>query len=173
MKLLIQQFLIFLHSKKKSQFDYFTARNIFKNSSNILVLIPEQKELLKEISFIIRVLQNFPKQISFLIESSLFKELNFEPSENFILYSKKDKNFIDLPTRNLIDRLQQRGFDLVIDFNLDASNFHYWITKNLNAKFKFGLYRKNSTLFNNLVMKVNNIENVRSIYENFLFLLKL
>jgi hypothetical protein len=173
MKTLIQRLLIFLHSRKKNQFEYFSPQNILKNSSNVLALLPENKELRDEIEFVIRILQKIFKQVTFLIESTLQLEFKTDSLENFIVYSKKEKNFIDLPRKELIKFLQQKNFDLIIDFNLDDSNFHYWITKHLDAKYKLGLYRKNSTLFDNLVMKVNRIDSVRSIYENFLFLLKL
>jgi len=173
MKTLIQRLLIFLHSRKKNKFEYFSPQKILNNSSNVLVLLPEHKELKEEIDFVIRILQKIFKQITFLTEASLHQELNLVSSENFIVYSKNEKNLIDLPRKEFIKFLKLKNFDMVIDFNLDDSNFHYWITKHLNAKYKLGLYRKNSTLFNNLVMKVNRIDNVQTIYENFLFLLKL
>ncbi len=173
MKTLIQKFLIFLYSLNKNQFDFINPKNILKNSSNVLVLLPEQKELKDEIEFVIQVLQKIFDQISFLAEISILQILQPQLSDNFITYSNKEKNFFDLPKKDFIKFLQSKNFDLIIDLNLDDSNFHYWITKNLQAKFKLGLYRKNSTLFNNLVMKINHIKNVRTVYENFLFLLKL
>jgi len=172
-KTLIQRILIFLHSRRKGNFNYFNPTNILKNSSNVLVLLPPKKELRDEIEFVILILKKIFNQISFLFDASLHQELNLQQSNSFILYSKKEKNFIDLPRRDFIKFLQLKNFDMVIDFNLDDSNFHYWITKHLDAKYKLGLYRKNSTLFNNLVLKVNRIDSVRNIYENFLFLLKL
>lgn len=173
MKTLIQKFLIYLYSLKKSHFEFINPQNILTNSNNVLVLLPEQKELKEEINFVVKVLKQIFKQITFLSEASLIQLLRPEFIDNFIPYSKKEKNFLDLPKKEFIKSLQSKNFDLIIDLNLDDSNFHYWITKSLNAKFKLGLYRKNSTLFNNLVMKVKHIDKVKTVYENFLFLLKL
>ncbi len=173
MKTLIQKILIYLYSLKKPHFNFVNPKNILKNSKNVLVLLPEQNELKDEINFVVEVLQQIFKQITFVAEASLIQLLKPEILDNFISYSKKEKNLFDLPKKEFIKSLQSKNFDLIIDLNLDDSNFHYWITKSLDAEFKLGLYRKNSTLFNNLVMRVKNIDKVKTVYENFLFLLKL
>lgn len=169
----IQKLLLNIYSKKRNNFDLITPSNILKNSSNVLILIPEEKELLQEIKFLISILNKLFKQKTFLMSVDLQKDLNQNGELPIITYGKEQKNLLQLPKKNFINFLQLRNFDTVIDCNLKDSNFHYWITKDIKAKFKIGLYRKNSTLFNNLVMKINKIENTRKIYEHFLYLLKL
>jgi len=169
----IQKLLLYLYSKKKNNFEIIKTSNILKNSSNVLILLPEEKELLQETKFLISILNKLFKQKTFLMSLDLQKDLNQNGEIPIITYSKEQKNFLQLPKKHFIKFLQLKNFDTVIDCNLKDSNFHYWITKDIKAKFKIGLYRKNSTLFNNLVMKVNKIENTRKIYENFLYLLKL
>lgn len=170
---LIQKFLIFLYSKKKNSFNLIEPSNILKNSSNVLIILPEEKELIQETNFLISVFDKIFKQKTFLISNEIQSQLKLDGKISKIIYGKKQKNFIELPKKELIKLLKLKNFDTIIDCNLKDSNFHYWLTKSLDAKFKIGLYRKNSTLFNNLVLKVRNIENDKSIYENFLYLLKL
>lgn len=173
LKTLSQNFLIYLHSKNRNKFSFITPQNILKDVSNVLVLIPEQKELTNEIKFIFNVTQQLFNQVTFLVEANLSQFLQLDDHPNVIIYDQKQKNFIDLPKKHFIHLLQQKKYDLIIDCNIKDSFFHYWIQKNLNAKYKLGLYRENSTLFNNLVMRVNNIENVKRAYKNLLLLLKL
>lgn len=170
---LAQKILFFFYSKKKKTFEFISPKDIIKSSSNVLILLPEENELISEIKFLISIYDKIFKQKTFLISNDIYQNLNLNLELNSITYSKKQKNFIQLPKKEFIKFLQLKNFDTIIDCNLKDSNFHYWLTKSINAKLKIGLYRKNSTLFNNLVMKVKTIESVRNIYENFLYLLKL
>jgi len=170
---LIHKLLLFLHSKKKNQFEQIVPSNILEDSSNVLILLPEEKELISEIKFLVSTLDKIFPNKSFLVESEIQKSLSSTESNSFITYSKEQKNLLRLPKRELIKYLQLKNFDTIIDCNLNDSIFHYWLTKNINAKFKIGLYRKNSTHFNNLVMKIRNIKSIRNVYENFLYLLQL
>ncbi|MCX8057508.1 MAG: hypothetical protein N3F03_07870 [Ignavibacteria bacterium] len=170
---LAQKILLYIHSKQKSRFQIFSPLNVLKNSQNVLILLPDEKEIIQEIKFLIPIFNSIFKQKSFLVSNEIQTLLNLSDEIPKIVYSKEQKNFIKLPTREFIKFLQLKNFDTIIDCNLGDSIFHYWITKNIDAKFKIGLYRKNSTLFNNLVMKVRTIDSVRTIYENFIFLLKL
>lgn len=170
---LVQNLLFFLYSKKKTKFKISSPINILKQSSNVLILLPEEKKLIPDIQFLMSVFDKIFKQKSFLISAELNQALNSNRQNNLIIYSKEQRNYLNLPKKSFIKFLQSKNFDTVIDCNLIDSNFHYWLTCNLNSKFKIGLYRKNSTLFNNLVLKVNNIESTRNIYENFLYILKL
>lgn len=170
---LAQKILIFIYSKKKKNFEPIQPKSIVKKSSNVLILLPEEKELISEIQFLISIFDKVFKQKTFLIHTEIHQTLNLNGDFDTVIYSKEQRNFIKLPKKELIKFLQLKNFDTIIDCNLRDSNFHYWITKNLDAKLKIGLYRKNSTLFYNLVMKVKHIENIRSVYENFLYLLKL
>ncbi len=170
---LIQKLIFYLYSKKRNTFNFIEPSNILKNSSNVLILLPEEKELIQEINFLITVLDKIFKQKTFLISNEINSFLNSDGNVSKIIYDKRQKNFLELPGKELIKLLSLKNFDTIIDCNLKDSNFHYWITKSLNAKFKIGLYRKNSTLFNNLVLKVKNIESTINIYKNFLYLLKL
>ncbi len=169
---IIHRILFFLYSIKKKKQEYISPENLIKNSTNVLILLPEQAELIDEIKFLIETFQKKIKQKLFLIEASLFEKLNMDGIP-VITYSKVQKNFLKLPRKNFIKFLLMNNFDSIIDCNLVDSNFHYWITKNIPAKLKIGIYRKNSTLFNNLVLKLNKISNVHSIYEAYLQLLKL
>lgn len=170
---LIQNFLIYLISKRKNEFEIFTPYQILKKASNVLIMLPDEKESAAEIKFLLPVFDKLFKQKTFLISSNVLDEFFNNIDIPKIIYGKEQKNFINLPKKNFIKQLQLKNFDTIIDCNLRDSNFHYWLTKSLNAKFKIGLYRKNSTLFNNLVMKVRNFESIKKTYENFLFILKL
>ncbi len=173
MKNFIQNFLIYLYSKRKNDFEIQSLPNLLKVASNVLIILPEEKELINDIKFLISVIDKLFKQRTFLLSQDIYNLLDLDQSISTITYTKDQINFIKLPKKNFIKSLQSKNFDTIIDCNLIDSNFHYWLTKNINAKYKIGLYRKNSTLFNNLVMKIKNIENTRSIYENFLYILKL
>lgn len=168
---LIQKILFFFYSLKKKQ-DYISPDNLINQSKNILILLPEQSELIDEIKFLIETFQKKSNQKTFLIEANLYKQLNIE-NIPVITYLKEHQNFLKLPRKNFIKFLSMKNFDSVIDCNLVDSNFHYWITKNIPAKLKIGIYRKNSTLFNNLVLKLNKISDAHSIYKTYLQLLKL
>lgn len=173
MKTLAQNLLFFFYARKKKNFEIIQPKDIIKKSSNVLILLPEEKELIPEIEFLLSIFNKVFRQKTFLISKEIHQSMNLNGEFNSVVYSKEQKNFINLPKKEFIKFLQLQNFDTIIDCNLRDSNFHYWLTKSINAKLKIGLYRKNSTLFNNLVMKVKNIKNVRSIYENFLYLLKL
>ncbi len=168
----IQNLVLLINSKRKFS-ENINPTNLIKNFKNVLILLPEQRELIEEIKFLISIYDKIFSNKLFLINSDIFQSLNFPQDNKFLIYTERHKNFLKLPHKNLIKAIQSKNFDTIIDCNLIDSNFHYFITKKVNAKYKIGIYRKNSILFNNLVMKIKSIESARKIYENFLFILKL
>lgn len=169
---LIHKILFFFYSLKKKKHDYISLENLINQYKNTLILLPEQSELIDEIKFLIESFQKKFNQKTFLIEVNLYKQLNIE-NIPVITYSMEQKNFFKLPRKHFIKFLSMKNFDSIIDCNLIDSNFHYWITKSIPAKLKIGIYRKNSTLFNNLVLKLKKISDAHSIYKTYLQLLKL
>lgn len=170
---LIQNLLVNFYSRKKSKFRVQAVSNLLKEISNVLVILPEDEELIQDTKFIITVLDKVFMQKTFLLSSNIYKKLELLETISVLTYDEKNKNFVKLPKKEFLNLLKSKNFDAVIDCNLKDSNFHYWITKSIDAKFKIGLYRKNSTAFNNLVLKLQNFDNTRSIYKNLLYLLKL
>ncbi len=168
----IQNLVLLINSKRKFC-ENINPANLIKNFKNVLILLPEQRELIEEIKFLISIYDKIFSNKLFLINSDIFQSLNFPLDNKFLIYTERHKNFLKLPHKDLIKAIQSKNFDTIIDCNLIDSNFHYVITKKVNAKYKIGIYRKNSILFNNLVMKIKSIESARKIYENFLFILKL
>lgn len=164
--------LIFNITKKKSR-DMISPENFLANSKNVLVLLPEEVELLEDTNFLINQLSKKIFRCTFLIEENIYKNFDFTPSCAVIVYTKKHKNFLKLPNKNLLAMLKVKNFDTVIDCNLSESNFHYWISRSLNAKYKVSLFRKNSTRFNNLVMKLKSVNSTREAYSKFLQILNL
>ncbi len=158
---------------RKKKFEIISPEKLLENSKNVLVLIPEEIELIEDIKFLI---EEFPKHMgrcTFLIEEKIYTNIDSLPECPIIVYTQKQKNLFKMPSKNLITLLNIKNFDLIIDCNLSESNFHYWISKNLNAKYKVSLFRKNSTLFNNLVIKLRNVNNTREAYEKYLQILNL
>lgn len=172
MKSLMEKLLLFLVKIKKREEESFNPYNISNDISKLLIMLPEDEELIKEVIVSIHSIQ---KNISktFLVEKRFSDIVESNKETTLIVYSKEDKSIFKLPKKSLIKRIKQKNFDTVIDCNLKDSVFHYWILKNVFFKYRIAFYKNNSEIFNNLVLKLNSEQNTDEAYKKLFSLINL
>jgi hypothetical protein len=153
----------------------FNKRNfssVFQKSFSFLVLMPADDRDFRLSTPVLEYLKEQKKNIVVLTNDFRISLLPTYFKTNAVEYGIKDITKLKLPTRNIINKLTNMRFDVIIDLNREEEIFYTYITKALNAPVKIGFVNSDSDNYFN--MQIAHSKNGPEIsYNNLLNCLKM
>jgi len=157
---------------KKSNFSNKSFSSAFKNSSSILVLMPEDDKDFHHAIDILSYLDKLKKEIFILTNDYRVSLLPIHFRGKALGHGIKDINQIDLPSRRLLSELLKKKFDTLLDLNRKEQLYYLYISGIVNAEMSIGFTKSFADKVYNLQV-ANSETNPKISYENLLNCLKM
>ena len=166
----IANFLLKKHKKSHPTAE-INFNKFFSNSSNILLIAPENNNDLKYIEQIIHYLHSAGKEVSVLIAEHKVSLMNNKKGIKFLTYGLADINKLNLPSPKLKSILVNCSFDVVIDLNSIPNRFFRAVGAYCQSKVSIGFKGENADTYYNF--QITAEINTKNSYENLLNSLKM
>ncbi len=157
---------------KKSNFSNKSFSSAFKNSSSILVLMPEKDKDFQHAIDILSYLDKLKKEIFILTNDYRVSLLPIHFRGKALGHGIKDINQMDLPSKKLLSELLKKNFDTLIDLNRKEQLFYIYVSGIVNAEMSIGFTKSFADKVYNLQI-ANSETNSKISYENLLNCLKM
>ncbi len=157
---------------KKSNFSNKSFSSAFKNSSSILVLMPEEDKDFQHAIDILSYLDKLKKEIFILTNDYRVSLLPIHFRGKALGHGIKDINQMDLPSKKLLSELLKKNFDTLIDLNRKEQLFYLYVSGIVNAEMSVGFTKSFADKVYNLQI-ANSETNPKISYENLLNCLKM
>ncbi len=142
--------------------------NKFLSASNdFLFLLPGNDNDFKNGFDVVRYFLIHKKNITLFLPEYKINLVPEGRKYSFIGYGIQDVNKIGLPNKNLIDKLREKKFDVVVDLNRNENLFYIAVANIVNAKFRVGFKRKQTETYYNFQV-INRKLNSEISYRNLL-----
>lgn len=139
----------------------FQERNfstVFERSFSFLILMPVDERDFRFATELLTFLKNNKKTLFIMTYDYRVSLLPATLKNNVIEHGINDQNRLRLPSKKLLNRLNNMHFDVVIDMNRTELLFYNYITNSVKSAIKLGFARTNSDRYFNLQV-VNNESN--------------
>lgn len=164
----------FLVRKKTPQIE-FNQRNftsVLAKTYSFLIIMPLDERDFRMVFPILEYLREQRKNIVIMTNDFRISLLQPYFKTNAIEHGLKDVTKLNLPSKNLLHKISNMRFDVVIDMNRDEVLFYSIIAKSVNAQVKIGFVRTDSDNYFNF--QVEGSRNDPEIsYQNLLNCLKM
>jgi Family of unknown function (DUF6913) len=157
---------------KKSNFSNKSFSSAFKNSSSILILMPEDDKDFQYAVNILSYLDKLKKEIFILTNDYRVSLLPLHFRGKALGHGIKDINQMDLPSKRLLSELLKKKFDTLLDLNRKEQLFYIYVSGIVNAEMSIGFTKSLADKVYNLQI-VNSETNPKISYENLLNCLKM
>lgn len=164
----------FILRKRTEQkgFNQRSFASVFQKSFSFLVLMPADDRDFRLSAPVLDYLKEKKKNIVVLTNDFRISLLPTYFKTNAVEHGIKDMTKLKLPSRNIVKKLKNMRFDVIIDLNREEEIFYTFITKTLNAPVKIGFVNSDSDNYFN--MQIANSKNDPEIsYNNLLNCLKM
>lgn len=129
-------------SFRKKKKDACNFQSFFRKSNTILILVPENEEMIQYYFDIVKFIKNQGKEITLFLPVNL---TGFFPTNLFpklLVFNANDKTSVNLPTENFKKNLSQINYDIVMDLTLDENYFYCSIVNLIKANISVGLNKE-------------------------------
>lgn len=161
-----------VNSKLKSaDFERKSFSEFFKKSFSFFVIMPEDES---DFHSSIEVLHGLveskknPTIFTYDYRVSLIPS-RFRP--NIIEHEISDKNRLNLPSKKLLDKLNNLNFQVVIDLNRAENIYFSYLANLVSSPIRAGFVKNNSDKYYNV--QIVKEDDVKNSYENFLNCLRM
>lgn len=140
---------------------------IISSSNNFLVILPFEENDLNNSLDLIKYLLIHKKNITIFLQEHKY---NFFPAKdkiNFITYNLEDISKLNLPSKNLCNKLKEKNYDVVIDLNRKENTFFSAVANLVDSKVRIGFKKDYSEAYYNLLYRDNNNDS-ELVFRNFL-----
>jgi hypothetical protein len=156
----------------KMGFDQRSFSSVFQKSFSFLVLMPAEDRDFRLSTPVLEYLKEKKKNTVVLTNDYRISLLPNYFKVNAVEHGIKDMTKLKLPSRNIINKLKNMRFDVIIDLNRQEEIFYTFITKALSVPVKIGFVNSDSDNYFN--MQIANSRNEPEIsYNNLLNCLKM
>lgn len=138
-----------------------------KKSNRFLVILPNTEVDYVRSLAIVEMLFAKDKKVSLFVKDVRVSQLNNRYRAEYIDYNEKDISKLDLPSKNIVEKIKQKEFDVVIDLNLKNDIFSGIISNLCQSKYRIGFKKENSDKFYNIQI-INNVSDSAISYRNLL-----
>jgi len=156
--------------KNKIKKDVFTPQsfsNVMSKATSFLLLMPNDEDDFNNSNIIIKYLTDSHKELLILTRDFRISKLPINLRRNAIEYGIKDISKIDLPSKELITKLNKRKFDVIIDLNRTDKLFFSYLAYSVNSIFRIGFKKYLADNIYNLQV-ANEETNSKISYKNLL-----
>ncbi len=165
-------YFIFKKRLFKKHENSFSFKDFIENSVNYILVLP-----LNELDFnnsidVAKYFKIHKKNVTLFLPEHRINLVGIANSYNTISYNLNDISKLGLPNKNLIQKINDQKFDVLVDLERDENLFLASVTNLLEAKFKVGFKKENiEDLYN--YQLVNTKINSEISYRNLLNSLKM
>jgi hypothetical protein len=157
---------------EQKDFNQRSFASVFQKSFSFLVLMPADDRDFRLSAPVLDYLKEKKKNIVVLTNDFRISLLPTYFKTNAVEHGIKDMTKLKLPSRNIVKKLKNMRFDVIIDLNREEEIYYTFITKTLNAPVKIGFVNSDSDNYFN--MQIANSKNDPEIsYNNLLNCLKM
>jgi ADP-heptose:LPS heptosyltransferase len=150
---------------KKKPAEQNNFKSFIKNSSKILLIIPEDRECWNFLKPIFTFLKEAGKEISIFLPESMLESFALRRKIKPITFTKKEISKLNLPARSLEEKLKDKSFDVIIDLNIEENLFYSAVANIFNSEFRIGFIKNDSDLYYNfqIPQEINNEFSYRNL----------
>lgn len=153
-------------------FEQNTFTGFLKNSYTFFVSMPEEDRDFTYSLSVLNFLAEQKKSSMILVRDFKVSLLPHKYRSRAIEYSERDITKWKLPSKRLLEKLNEVQFNVSMDLNRKDSLFHSYSVGIVKARLKIGFVKSDSDKFYNLQI-INHEDNPEISYENFLNCLKM
>ncbi|HLG32533.1 MAG TPA: hypothetical protein VI362_05805 [Ignavibacteriaceae bacterium] len=157
---------------KPYRFQERSFSTVFERSFAFLILMPLDERDFRFAIELLTFLKSNKKTLFIMTHDYRVSLLPATLKTNVIEHGVNDVNKLQLPSKKLLNRLNDIHFDVVIDMNRTELLFYNYITNSIQSAVKLGFTRPDSDRYFNLQV-VNNESNPEISYRNLLNCLKM
>ena len=164
----------FIVKKKipETDFDHRNFSSVFTKTYSFLIIMPVNERDFRLTFPILEYLKEQRKNIVVLTNDFRISLLSPYFKTNAIEHGINDATKLNLPSKNLLNKLSNMRFDVLIDTNREENLFYSYIAKSLNVQVKIGFVRTDSDNYFNFQI-VNTQNDPEISYNNLLDCLKM
>lgn len=145
---------------------------LFKNSFNFLVIMPENESDFRNSFIVLDFLDGQNKTLTIFTNDFRVALLPVKFRNKSLSFSIIETNKLKLPTNDLIAKLKKLHFDAVLDLNREENLFSSFVSNIVDSKIRIGMEKKKSVNYYNLIFSDKNLES-NIFYSNLLNCLKM
>ncbi|MCS7052558.1 MAG: hypothetical protein NZM09_02355 [Ignavibacterium sp.] len=168
----IAYYIIKKYLKKKKYNSNLTFTESFSNSFDFLIIMPTDESDFRNSFQVIEFIENHNKTILIFLNDFKVALLPIKFRNKTFSFNLNDINKLNLPKKELIDKLIKLKFDMVIDLNRIDSLFHSYVANLVGAKFRIGMNKKKAAEFYNVIFSDHSNES-SIFYSNFVSFIKM
>ncbi|MEG8946015.1 DUF6913 domain-containing protein [Rosettibacter firmus] len=159
----------YLLSKKflKNGSNPILFNKIITNSKSFFVILPEEESDLSHSLDLIKFLLIHKKDVTVFLQEYRYNFFPMKDKIHFITYSQQDISRLNLPSKNLLNKLFNTKYDIVIDLNRVENTFFSAVANIVSSKVRISFKKENSESYYNLLYFDNNNES-ELVFRNFL-----
>jgi hypothetical protein len=141
--------------------------DFFKKSFTFLILMPEDELDFQRSFEVLRFLDQHRKHITIFTNDFRINLLPPNFRSRAIDFSIEDRNKFNIPTKQLISRLNEISVNAVMDLNRQENLFFSYSANMVNSFYRIGFIKTDSDKFYNIQIG-NDGESAELSYKNFL-----
>lgn len=144
----------------------------FKNSFNFFVIMPANESDFRNSFAVLDFLDGQNKTLTIFTNDFRVALLPVKFRNKSFSFSIVEMSKLKLPTNDLIIKLKNLRYDVVIDLNREENLFYSFVSNIVESRFRIGMKKKKSSNYYNLIFSDNNFESI-IFYSNLLNCLKM
>ncbi|MFH0736038.1 MAG: hypothetical protein V1773_16410 [bacterium] len=163
-KLLIGRYILHKKLKKNEQIIF---NKFFTNADDYFIILPEDDESFKHSFVIIKYLFEHKKNITLFVIDYRKSLILDSKKYHIVTFENENKNIFNLPKQEILEKIEQNQYDLLIDLNRNNNIFYSAITLSVKAKYRVGFTKEYADLYYNFLI-ANDERNSELSYKNLL-----
>ncbi|MEJ2104867.1 MAG: hypothetical protein P8X47_09860 [Ignavibacteriaceae bacterium] len=152
---------------KEKQNSELSFTGFFKKSFNFFVLMPDDEKDFNSAMDVLHLLDSNEKHFKILTHDYRLSLLPQKFRPGVIDYGIDDVTKLKLPSKDLIEKLQEMNFDIIIDLNRNENLFCSYSANVADAQVRIGMRKSGADKYYNFQYRNSN-DNSEIFYKNFL-----
>ncbi len=142
-------------------------RDFFRKSSKYIILMPEIDEDYQNSFEVIRYLSIHKKNITVFIPEHKLNLFDKSMKTEFLTYSISDKTKLNLPSKEIVEKLKEKKYDAVLDLNRSENLYFAGVALLPECKIRAGVNKQKTKQFYNVLFNISE-NNSEISYRNLL-----
>lgn len=150
---------------KKKPVDQSKFNNFIRNSSKILLILPDDQDNWKFLMQTFDFLLKSEKKLSLFLPENRFGSMPLKQKVHSLTYNDNDVSRFYLPGKSLSRKLRYHSFDVIIDLNIEENLFYSAVANLVKSNFRIGFIKSDSDLYYNFQIphEINNEISYRNL----------
>ncbi|NLT49833.1 MAG: hypothetical protein GXX85_02820 [Ignavibacteria bacterium] len=154
-------------SYKRAKADKKIEYDFFRKSSKYLIVMPDSDEDYQNSFHIIRYLAKKKKNVSVFIPEYKMNLFDKSLKCEIITYGLSDKTKLNLPSKEIIEKLKEKKYDAILDLNKSENLYFAGVALLPECKIRAGVNKQKTKQFYNVLFNISE-NNSEISYRNLL-----